>query len=167
MTFNPLAAGSIPARPTSKIKHFQSLPKKVVFHFSPNLAKLSGLCAQIAPKTFLALAMILCLASPVKADYKFAEKWSTQDTILQITVGIAFGIDYIQTMQRAVNHPDQWEETAPWLPKHPTNGQVTTVFVVGYGLHTLVSLALPPKYRPYWQGAFIVTETAFGLGFHF
>jgi hypothetical protein len=77
-TFNPLAAGSIPARPISKIKGFQSLPKKAFFHFSPNLAKLNRLCLPFAYLFIIIFLTVCLLNTPAQAERNFSFEVSSR-----------------------------------------------------------------------------------------
>jgi hypothetical protein len=145
MSFNPLAAGSIPARPTSKIKGFQRLQKKTFFHFSPNLAKLNRLCEQFAI-IFIIFLTICLLNTPARAEYKFADNWTWKDTAWQTATVVAIIWDWSET-RYIVKHPDKHSETNIVLGSYPSMEKVDIYFSGCIITHTLISMVLPPKLK--------------------
>ena len=101
--------------------------------------------------------------------YKFAEGWTWKDTALQGVFLVETAIDLGQTLDIAKRPGEYYEAINPFLPRHPTEGQVWVWMLASAGVHTLVSMALPPKaeifgyeIRPrlLWQGVSIVAEGA-------
>lgn len=125
----------------------------------------------------------VCLPYGVaRAEYKFAENWTWQDTAWQGAFVAVLAADWTQTRYIAKN-PDKYHETNPILGKHPSTSQVDT-YMAGCVLgHTLISLALPPKAeifgytinpRRIWQGVwigieagYVIHNTSIGVKFEF
>ena len=108
-------------------------------------------------KLILAVFLIL-IACPVQA-YMFMDKWSKTDTAMEAAfVGLTV-MDWGQTRDTAKN-PNQYSEVNFILGRHPSLTYVDTYFPVAIVAHGLVSMALPPKYRRYWQVIFIGVEGA-------
>ena len=130
-------------------------------------------------KTILLIIFLMIIASPVYAEYKFAEDWHWQDTTLEGVFAAEVAVDLGQTLYQS-EHPNQYEEVNPLLPKHPSKNQVWEDMVIGAGLHTLISLALPKHLyikgvdihpRLSWQsisitleGANVVHNKSIGIG---
>ncbi len=109
-------------------------------------------------KLILTIFLVL-IATPTWAEYKFAQDWHWQDTVLEGVFSAEVAVDLGQTLYQS-EHPNQYEEMNPLLPKHPSKNQVWEDMVIGAGLHALVSMALPKKYRTWWQGTTIILEGA-------
>ena len=107
-------------------------------------------------KLFLAIFLIL-IASPAWAEYKFADQWNWQDSVLEGVFAAEVAVDLGQTLYQS-EHPKQYEEMNPLLPRHPSKDQVWGACIIGAGLHAVVSMALPKKYRTWWQGTTIILE---------
>jgi len=68
-------------------------------------------------------------------------------------------MDWGQTLEIA-RHPEKYYELNPILGRHPGVGKVNTYFLItGIG-HTLISAALPKKYRRIWQWFTIGIESS-------
>jgi hypothetical protein len=119
-------------------------------------------------KLFLAL-IILLLATPAMADYKFAENWNWKNTVLEGAFVAASLVDLSQSFY-IVDHPVQYYEGINFLlPKHPTREQF--YFMIG-GItlvHAGISLVLPMeaeifgyKWNPrlWWQTTTLVLEVS-------
>src|SRR5664280_540490 len=100
---------------------------------------------------------IIVIACPAQA-YQFAEGWNWEDSVLEGIFTAEVVVDLNQTLYIS-EHPNQYYEAVnPLLPRHPTKDQVWGACIIGAGVHALVSMALPKKYRTWWQGATIVLE---------
>jgi hypothetical protein len=97
-------------------------------------------------------------------SYRFAQDWSQQDTMYQGTFILLTLADWRQTHWMA-SHDWYWDghqhkELMPlFLNDHPSTSQVDFLIPLGIISHTIISLALPPKYRRVWQLFFICVET--------
>lgn len=107
-------------------------------------------------KSFLVSALLLYTVS-AHAEYKFAENWNWKDTVLEGTFVTLTVIDWGQTRGIAL-HPNQYRETNPLLGSHPSITKVDTFIPAGIIIHGVISMALPPKYRAYWQAVWIGVE---------
>lgn len=114
------------------------------------------------------IIVLVCLLVPQIgfAEYKFAEKWTWQDTAWQSAFLVLLAADWSQTKYIS-KHPEDYKELNPLLSKHPSGSEVDTYFAACALGHTLVSLALPPKAevfgykinpRRIWQGVWIGIE---------
>lgn len=102
--------------------------------------------------------------------------WTQGDSIRQGAIVALQTADYLQTRTIAVEmvpesyterpngsserfyaHP-RWRETNPMLGEHPTTGQVNIFFAAGIIGNAVISYALPPRYRAWWQAASIGLE---------
>jgi hypothetical protein len=108
-------------------------------------------------KLILTIFLIL-IASPAWAEYTFAQDWTKTDTILEGIFIAETVIDWGQTRDIALR-PSQYAESNPILGKHPSLSKVDTYFPVAIIAHGVISMALPPKYRKYWQLIWIGIET--------
>jgi hypothetical protein len=109
-------------------------------------------------KKLVLIFLLILIPYPVQA-YQFCENWTKTDTSFEsIYVGLTI-IDWGQTRDIA-KHPQQYSEMNPFLGKHPSLDKVDTIIPLGIVAHGLVSMALPPKYRRYWQVLFIGGEIA-------
>ena len=83
--------------------------------------------------------------------------WSREDTYRQAGVVTLSGIDWMQTRKIAKN-PDDYYERNPLLGSHPSTEKVDAYFAASIAAHTVVSAALPPEYRKWWQYVSIGVE---------
>jgi len=111
------------------------------------------------------LILVLILVSLFGCgSYRFAQDWSRQDSLYQGTFVLLTLIDWRQTHWMA-SHDWYWDgkqhkELMPlYLNEHPSTTQVDILIPLGIISHTIISLALPPKYRRTWQLFFICAET--------
>ena len=113
------------------------------------------------------IVLIILLWSTPLFAYEFAEKWDTKDTILQGVFIAESLVDLGQTLDIAKRPNEYYEKLNFLLPKHPTTGQVVVVMSGLMVVHTLISMALPPKYEVFgfdvhhrllWQSISIVSE---------
>jgi hypothetical protein len=97
----------------------------------------------------LAGIMFLSLSLTAQADYKFAEGWSTTDTIVQGLVLTTIAVDWAQTRWMARQNwtwdGKQYYEMSPGLSKHPSVSEVDVMIPLGMIAHTVIALVLPPK----------------------
>jgi hypothetical protein len=121
-------------------------------------------------KLILTIFLIL-IASPALAEYKFAQDWHWQDTVLEGAFAAEVAVDLGQTLYIEEHPKEYYEAVNPFLPRHPTKDQVWGACIIGAGLHAIVSMALKPVYhieigdwkhdfhaRTWWQGTTIVSE---------
>ena len=106
----------------------------------------------------MAISFYLMLEKPCHA-YEFAENWSWTDTALETTYVALTVVDWGQT-RNIVNSKGEYSEINPILGRHPSMGKVDTLIPAGIITHGLIAMALPPKYRRYWQVFFIGFESA-------
>lgn len=85
--------------------------------------------------------------------------WTRADTYRQAAMITVSGADWLQTRQIAKN-PDKFYEMNPILGKHPSTGEVDLYFAASLAAHTAIAMALPPKYREFWQYFWIGAEAA-------
>lgn len=83
--------------------------------------------------------------------------WNAADTYRQSGVVALMTVDWAQTRKIAKN-PDRYSENNPILGSHPSTGEVDAYFLTCAVAHTAVAMALPPKYREWWQYVFIGVE---------
>ena len=107
----------------------------------------------------LILTVFLILISSPAWAYQFAQDWHWQDTALEGAFTAEVVVDLGQTLYIS-EHPKEYYELNPLLPRHPSKDQVWCACIIGAGLHAIVSMALPKKYRTWWQGTTIVLEGA-------
>ncbi|MFA5340251.1 MAG: hypothetical protein WC332_00595 [Clostridia bacterium] len=124
----------------------------------------------------LIVALILLLAVPVQADYKFAENWTWKDTAYEGVFLTIIGVDYLQTRTQAKNNwyidGHQYRESCPLMPEHPNTNEVDTHFAICAIGHTVIALALPPEAKIFdhkvnprriWQMIWIGVEAGYAV----
>lgn len=84
------------------------------------------------------------------------DKWSTQDTILQILVISSIFIDMTQTNYGLENG---CTEENPILGGHPSKLKFYTYNISAMSLHTITAYILPKKYRTILQSVYLGIET--------
>jgi hypothetical protein len=108
-------------------------------------------------KKLVLIFLLILIPYPVQA-YQFCENWTKTDTSFEsIYVGLTI-IDWGQT--RNMVKEGGYHEINPLLGRHPSLDTVDTLIPLGIVAHGLISMALPPKYRRYWQFLFIGGEIA-------
>ena len=90
----------------------------------------------------LAITLLL-LATPAHAE------WRAQDTQRQAAYLTLHAIDWRQT--RTIADEDYCDEVNPALGNCPDRSSVDQYFIATAMLHTMVSYALPPRYRASFQ----------------
>jgi hypothetical protein len=88
-------------------------------------------------KGIFVILFILLFSIPCHA-WEMGENWTKADTVRQATF-----------------HPDGWCELNPIIGSHPSVAKVDTYFAGCLVAHTLIAVALPPKYRKIWQYTWI------------
>lgn len=117
----------------------------------------------------VAVFLLMLFIPSARAEYKFADNWTWEDTAWQGAFVAVLAADWAQTRYIA-KHADEFHETNPILGKHPSTSQVDA-YIAGCVLgHTLISLALPPKAeifgytinpRRIWQCIWIGVEAGY------
>jgi len=102
------------------------------------------------------IIFIILISCPVQA-YTFAEQWTKTDSALEAVYIGSTIIDWGQTRDIA-KHPQEYHEINPVLGRHPSLDTVDILIPAGIVAHGIISMALPPKYRIYWQAVFIGIE---------
>jgi hypothetical protein len=126
-------------------------------------------------KTVTCILLLLFLSAvPAHAEYHFAQNWNWKDSVLEAVFTAEVAVDLGQTLYIEEHPKEYYEAVNPFLPRHPAKGQVWEAMAIGAGLHALVSMALPKKYRTWWQGTTIILESvnithnkAIGIGWGF
>lgn len=107
-------------------------------------------------RTIIIIALIMVFGVPAHAE------WTHDDTRYQAAFIAAAVADWGQTLCIA-NNPDRFYETNFLLGRHPSSDRVNIYFPAAIVLHTVVAVALPPKYRRAWQLVWIGIETSMVL----
>ncbi len=110
-------------------------------------------------KLKLALIVVLVLLFFIPVKGVTADKWSTQDVLLETTFGVLKFIDWRQTRTIAKN-PDMRTESNPLLGWNPTVATVDKYFLATAVLHLIITHYLPQEHRIWWQGLFITLNGA-------
>jgi len=106
-------------------------------------------------KLILIIFLIL-IACPAYAEWKFADQWTKTDTALESMYAGLTIVDWGQT--RNMIKEGGYHEINPLLGRHPSLDEVDILIPAAIVAHGLISMALPPKYRIYWQAVFIGIE---------
>lgn len=119
-------------------------------------------------RTALLIAVLISAFSvSARAEYKFAENWSSADTAIQCAFVTTALVDWGQTLYISKN-PHRYYETNMLLGSHPSTSGVNTYFPLAILAHTVVAITLPPKMkvldhefnpRRLWQIIWIGTES--------
>jgi hypothetical protein len=90
--------------------------------------------------------------------------WSTQDTVMQTSLGVLIAADIAQTQHAIIDCYGTNKlcgyEMNPILGKHPSSEALFTYNITAFILHLGVSMALPSKYRTIWQSLWLGAEAA-------
>jgi len=105
-------------------------------------------------------------------QYHFAEAWGWKDSVLEGILFAETAVDFGQATYGA-EHPNEYKENNPFLPKHPSKNQIIGACIIGAVSHAVISAALKPVYhveigsyktdfhaRRWWQGVTITLEGA-------
>jgi len=95
------------------------------------------------------LAVLTACAAP--------QPLSRRDVALEVSWLAIHLVDYGQTRTVARN-PDRYYECNPCYGEHPSADRIDVLFPLGAALHPVVTWLLPPRWRPYWQGASIASS---------
>lgn len=107
-------------------------------------------------KKLVLIFLLILIPYPVQA-YQFCEDWTKTDTVFEVVYGALTTIDWGQTRSDV---SDKYREMNPILGNRPLRREIDTLIPLGIVAHGLISMALPPKYRRYWQVIFIGGEIA-------
>lgn len=120
----------------------------------------------------LAVALLVVMVCGQAYAYEFAEKWDKADTALQVTYLAMTAVDFAQTRWMARQDwewdGNHYKEFCPLFFNDKPHEDATWLIPAGMVLHTLIALALPPKYeifgfetypRRTWQMFWIGLET--------
>jgi|GEM_PF-2078175 len=99
------------------------------------------------------LVVALGVAVPARAGDR---RWTATDWAMGAAFVAAVVSDYGQTRYVLAHHPAVYE-TNPLLGRDPSDARLLTVCVGAVAVHAAVAVALPTKWRRYWQ---LVTVTA-------
>lgn len=92
--------------------------------------------------------------------------WSTSDTARQLAITGLIAVDLQQTLD-ASNRPDIVEANPFYSSEHPESSEVYLWHATGALLAYAISLALPAKYRKYFQTIVLIGEGGNVVGNHF
>ena len=88
-------------------------------------------------------------------------EWSRQDTVLQSLVTASYAIDAIQTSE--IQYHDDIHEAgfaSHFVGNQPSTADTWQYFATVAFTSYVISYYLPPKWRPYWQGAQLAVQTS-------
>lgn len=132
-------------------------------------ASISSQCKSQGGLMSKLMAILLCSILLSGCASTFAEKWSTGDTIREVTYGTLHVVDWGQTRYIA-KHPDKYEERNPLIGRHPSTGRVDIYMGSTLLLHPVISGYLKPEYRRWWQyitigieGGAVVNNASIGV----
>ncbi len=97
-------------------------------------------------------------------EFNFREyyKWTDADTNREYAFLALNFIDWRQTTYIA-KHPHEYGESNPFFStSHPSESEVNWFFASTTIMHPLISMALTPEYRKYWQ-YFTITFTGLAV----
>jgi hypothetical protein len=123
---------------------------------------------------FILLIAVVVLLIMSGAVVSAENNWTEENTKLELAYQAVNIIDWRQTIYIA-NNPDKFSETNPlFSTKHPSVEEVNWHFTSNAIFHPLISLALAPQYRKYWQyitvtvtGAFVLNNARIGVQLQF
>ena len=105
---------------------------------------------------------ILLLLLTLMTGCAHSDPWTKQDTILQSIYTGTLMIDAIQTSE--IQYRDDLVEGGPIarsvLGPNPSTSDTWQYFATVAISHYMISRALPEKWRPWWQGAGIASQTS-------
>jgi hypothetical protein len=109
-------------------------------------------------------------------EFNFREyyKWSDADTNREYAFLALNVIDWRQTIYIARNPYDYSEANPFFSSSHPSESEVNFFFASTTIMHPLISMALTPEYRKYWQyftitftGLAVANNARLGIKFEF
>ncbi len=105
-------------------------------------------------KTIIIILFSFLFAFSANAE---SNKWTTQNTLLEVTGQTLRLIDFSQTLQIA-RQPERYSEINPIMGKHPSTEKVCVYFVTYMIGSFAISYFLPEPYRTAWQSINIVLQ---------
>jgi len=99
----------------------------------------------------LGVLTLWMICTPAKAE------WTHDDTVRQSIFLSLKVIDGLQTHE-AVKHPDKFKEANPFLPEHPTMGQVNRFIIGGAIASTLLAYWFEGDVRKGFQYGLIIEQ---------
>ena len=90
----------------------------------------------------LAVALFICLG--LSSSSKSVDKWTSQDTIWEVTTLAVKTLDWSQTRYIAANK-ERYYEVNPLIGQHPSDSEVNRYFIVTSIGHMAVAGLLPTK----------------------
>ena len=117
----------------------------------------------------LCVATFLVISRFAAAEDMEKDRWTVQDTIVELAFLGVWEVDRRQTLEIADN-PKKYYEKNRVLGRHPTRQQVNTYFLLGGALHAAIAYYLPRDAKiPFWGLTFghelaaVVRNRAIGL----
>lgn len=108
-------------------------------------------------KLFISLIIIFIFYTPLFSS----DEWTTQDTILQLSVIALTTYDLMQTYTFLYTEPyisEGHKEMNPLMGPHPSKSRFYAVGIGFIAFHSFVSYVLPYKLRTIWQLMYINFE---------
>lgn len=102
------------------------------------------------------MKLLILLLIPVSVSAQHFKPFSGQDLILQSAYTAITIIDWSQTKEFV---SQGIREMNPILGKYPSQTRIDNLIISAIVAHGLITYALPPKYRFYWQSFFIGVES--------
>lgn len=123
----------------------------------------------------LQILILVMLLIPLSATAKEKSKWTTLDTVLQLTYTTLHVMDWSQTLHISRNH-DKFSEANAILGPYPSEGKINVYFATTLALHCMASYYLSKPYRTIFQITWIAIQynrvqhnrnIGIGINFHF
>lgn len=115
------------------------------------------------------LVWLLLLIS-TQAHAWMGDEWTHEQKNLALVYVGTRVLDWSQTRNIAKN-PNRYYEKSPFLPDHPSMGQVNRYFIVGTAASLLIADLLPSSYRRYGlyvmigvSGLHVTRNLSLGIG---
>jgi hypothetical protein len=85
------------------------------------------------------------------------DNWSRRDTVLQSTAAALATLDAVTTMNlsRVPGMVEKGPVASRIIGPTPSNAEIAGYFAATVAANYLIARALPPRWRPYWQGSVI------------
>ena len=94
--------------------------------------------------------MVSCVSS-------FADEWTPQNTIAELSYDGLLMIDWAQT-RSFLRQPESYHEANPILGQHPSNDKLTIAILSSVALHFGISYLMPQDWRSTFQAVSIGIE---------
>ncbi len=109
----------------------------------------------------LFLAALLAVPGAAAGQEDDPHRWTTDDTVLQLTMTALIVVDWGQTrsfLDKVLPDGRRYHELNPVLGPSPSVGRLNACVGFATIAHAAVSLALPRPYRTWWQAAGITLQ---------